>query len=118
MKYEDVKILEELREKGSITEEEYQREKRRLLNDEGGVVPIIMWTTQKDQNPNVDLHGKNILNAIISYAIYAVVLTITIIGIPVAIVLGALFAVFVIIAALKANSGEYWKYPFTIQFIK
>ncbi|MDD2327000.1 MAG: DUF4870 domain-containing protein [bacterium] len=45
-------------------------------------------------------------------------LTITIIGIPVAIVLGALFAVFVIIAALKANSGEYWKYPFTIQFIK
>ncbi|MDD2326999.1 MAG: SHOCT domain-containing protein, partial [bacterium] len=31
MKYEDVKILEELREKGSITEEEYQREKRRLL---------------------------------------------------------------------------------------
>ena len=154
MKYADVKILEELREKGSITEEEYQREKRRLLNDEGGapnshkqplfgltestylmlmhfsqfagaivplagfVVPIIMWTTQKDQNPNVDLHGKNILNAIISYAIYAVVLTITIIGIPVAIVLGALFAVFVIIAALKANSGEYWKYPFTIQFIK
>lgn len=84
----------------------------------GFVVPIIMWTTQKDQNPNVDLHGKNILNAIISYAIYAVVLTITIIGIPVAIVLGALFAVFVIIAALKANSGEYWKYPFTIQFIK
>ena len=29
MKYEDLKILDELREKGSITEEEYQREKQR-----------------------------------------------------------------------------------------
>jgi uncharacterized membrane protein len=28
MKYQDLKILDELREKGSISEEEYQREKR------------------------------------------------------------------------------------------
>jgi uncharacterized membrane protein len=28
MNYEDLKILDELREKGSITEEEYQREKQ------------------------------------------------------------------------------------------
>ena len=34
MKYEDLKILDELREKGSITEEEYQREKAKMLNDE------------------------------------------------------------------------------------
>jgi len=154
MKYEDLKILDELREKGSITEEEYQREKAKMLNDEtshtnsgkqplfgltentylmlmhlsqfagaivplaGFVVPIIMWTTQKDVNAHVDLHGKNILNAIISYAIYALILTITVIGIPVAIVLGVLYVVFVVIATVKANNGEYWKYPFTIQFIK
>ncbi|MBZ4651287.1 MAG: Tic20-like protein [Proteiniphilum sp.] len=154
MKYEDLKILDELREKGSITEEEYQREKAKLLNEEpasahsgkqpllgltentylmlmhlsqfagailplaGFVVPILMWATQKDLNANVDLHGKNILNAIISYAIYAIILSITVIGIPVAIVLGVLYAVFVVIATLKANNGEYWKYPFTIQFFK
>ena len=34
MKYEDLKILDELREKGSITEEEYQREKAKMLSDE------------------------------------------------------------------------------------
>lgn len=154
MKYEDLKILDELREKGSITEEEYQREKAKLMSEEpavassgrqplfgltentflmlmhlsrfagaivplaGFIIPIIMWTTQKDVNANVDLHGKNILNAIISYAIYAIVLSITIIGIPVAIVLGVLYAIFVVIATIKANNGEYWKYPFTIQFIK
>src|SRR5690554_5154232 len=34
MKYEDLKILDELKEKGSITEEEYQREKAKILNEE------------------------------------------------------------------------------------
>ena len=32
MKYDDLKILDELREKGSISEEEYQREKEKILN--------------------------------------------------------------------------------------
>ena len=84
----------------------------------GFIVPILMWTTNKDTNTNVDKHGKNILNAMISYAIYAAVLAITIIGIPVAIILGIVYAVFVVIATVKANNGEYWKYPFTIQIIK
>lgn len=155
MKYEDLKILDELREKGSLSEEEYQREKERILNEPentlssagkkplfglaentylmlmhltqfagaiiplaGFLVPILMWTTNKDTNEKVDKHGKNILNCMISYVIYAVVLCITLIGIPVAVVLGILYVVFVILAAVKANSGEYWKYPFTIQFIK
>lgn len=155
MKYEDLKILDELREKGSITEEEYQREKEKILNEQdsslsntakkplfgleentylmlmhvtqfagaiiplaGFIVPILMWTTNKDSNANVDKHGKNIVNAMISYAIYAVVLCITVIGIPVAAVLGVLYAVFVVIATVKANNGGYWKYPFIIQLVK
>lgn len=155
MKYEDLKILDELREKGSISEEEYQREKEKILNDQGDglsnaskqplfglnentylmlmhltqfagaiiplagfIVPILMWTTNKDTNANVDKHGKNILNAMISYAIYIAVLCITVIGIPIAAIFGVVYAVFVVIATVKANNGEYWKYPITIQFIK
>ncbi|MEA4916040.1 hypothetical protein SDC9_164488 [bioreactor metagenome] len=155
MKYEDLKILDELREKGSISEEEYQREKERILNDPGNsfsnagkkplfgleentylmlmhltqfagaivplagfIIPILMWTTNKDTNANVDKHGKNILNAMISYAIYAVVFCITVIGIPLAALLGVAYTIFMVIAAVKGNNGEYWKYPFTIQFIK
>lgn len=155
MKYEDLKILDELRQKGSISEEEYQREKDKILNDQGSafgnvgkkplfgleentylmlmhisqfagviiplagfIVPILMWTLNKDANTNVDLHGKNIVNCMISYAIYAALLCITVIGIPVAAVLGVLYAIFVVLATVKANRGEYWKYPFIIQFIK
>lgn len=34
MSYEDLNILDELRRKGSITEEEYQREKDKVLNNQ------------------------------------------------------------------------------------
>ena len=155
MKYEDLKILDQLREKGSITEEEYQREKAKILNETtssstssgskplfgleentylmlmhvsqllglliplaGFVAPVLMWIINKDTHANVDLHGKNILNFTISYLIYSAVLAITIIGIPLLVVLGIVYLVFVILAAVKANNGEYWRYPFIIQFFK
>ena len=155
MKYEDLKILDDLREKGSITEEEFQREKAKILAEEntkysgvhkkplfgmtertylmlmhlsqfaswiipfiGIVIPILMWTTNKDTNAEVDRHGKNILNFTISYAIYSIALLIIIIGIPLLIVLFIVYAVAVIVASIKASNGEYWKYPLTIQFIK
>lgn len=155
MKYEDLKILDELREKGSITEEEFQREKAKILAEEnttysgaykkplfgmtertylmlmhlsqfaswfipfvGVIIPILMWTTNKDTNAEVDRHGKNILNFTISYAIYSIALLIILIGIPLLIVLFAVYAVAVVIASVKASNGEYWKYPLTIEFIK
>jgi uncharacterized Tic20 family protein len=156
MKYEDLKILAELKEKGSITEEEYEREKAKILNEEeksgtsgsfkkplfgldeksyltlmhlsqlagflapliGFIIPLIMWIANKEVSPKVDKHGKNIMNFIISFVIYAAILCITIIGIPLAVVVGILYIVFVIIAAIKVNNGEEWKYPLTIEFIK
>ena len=155
MKYEDLKTLDELREKGSITEEEFQREKAKILSEDnsgysaalnkplfgmtertylmlmhlsqfaswliplvGIIVPILMWTTNKDNNAEVDRHGKNILNFTISYAIYSIALFIIIIGIPFVFVLFAIYAIAVIIASVKASNGEYWQYPLTIQFIK
>lgn len=155
MKYEDLKILDELREKGSITEEEFQREKAKILSESnnsysgfskkslfglsennylmimhlsqlaiwmfpiiGVIIPILMWTTNKDNNVAVDNHGKNILNFTISYAIYAVALTIIIIGIPLLPVLFVIYAVALIMATIKASNGEFWSYPLTIKFIK
>ena len=155
MRYEDLKTLDELREKGSITEEEFQREKAKILAEDnsrysrtqknplfgmtqnkclmlmhlsqfasfftmfvGVVVPIILWAINKDNSAEVDKHGKNILNLIVSYAIYAAVLTITIIGIPLLLVLLLVLIVIVIKASIKASNGEYWEYPLTIKFFK
>ena len=78
----------------------------------------MLFRSNKDTNAKVDMHGKNILNFMISFAIYAAILTITVIGIRLAIVVGVVYVVLVILASIKANNGEYWRYPFTIQFIK
>lgn len=87
----------------------------------GVVVPILIWQLKKAELPELDVHGKNAVNWMISTLIYAVVgviLTLVIIGGPLLIVLGVLGVVFPIIAAIKANNGEVWQYPFTIQVLK
>lgn len=150
-KYDDLSKLEELRAQGAITEEEFQHEKSNILNETspntvggmdektyitlmhlsqfagliipglGFIAPIIMWLTKSKENANIDKHGKNIANFLLSMIIYATVSTIlivVIIGIPLLIALGIIEIVFIIIASVKAANGEYWKYPLAIQFFK
>jgi len=103
MNYEDLKTLDELRRNGTITEEEYQREKDKIFNQSndspflgmsensyvalmhisqlGGYVlpglgfflPLILWLINKDNNTRVNANGKEIMNFIISMIIYAVI---------------------------------------------
>jgi uncharacterized Tic20 family protein len=87
----------------------------------GLVVPIVIWQLKKDSLPGIDTHGKNAVNWIISAIIYAVVgviLVFVIIGIPLLIALGVVGVIFPIVAAIKANNGEVWKYPLAITFLK
>lgn len=85
----------------------------------GFIAPIVMWLVKSKENPNIDRHGKNIANFMISMIIYAIVsaiLILLVIGIPMLIALGIIEIVFIIIAAVKAANGEYWKYPLSITF--
>ncbi|MDA9356607.1 DUF4870 domain-containing protein [Flavobacteriaceae bacterium] len=85
------------------------------------ILPLIMWLTNKDKNEFVNSHGKAIANFLISIGIYwfiSSILSFLLIGFFIMPILGILAFVFPIIAALKANKGETYKYPITIQFIK
>lgn len=151
-KYEDLRILEDLRSKGAISEEEFQREKSKILNSPyqgqrsnslgmeensyltlmhisqfagfivvglGFIIPIVMWLINADKSEAVNRHGKNIANFMLSMLIYIVIsliLCLLLIGIPMLVALGIIEIVFIIIAAIKANNGEYWRYPLSIQF--
>ena len=91
-----------------------------LVPPAGFIAPIVIWQLKKNELPEIDAHGKNAVNWIISAAIYMVVsvlLIFVIIGIPMIIALGAAGVVFPIIAAIKANNGELWKYPLSITFL-
>ena len=83
--------------------------------------PLIVWLIKKDQYPFADSQGKEALNFNISITIYllaAGILSFILIGIPLLFATAIFWIVEVIMASVKANQGEPWKYPLTIQFIK
>jgi uncharacterized Tic20 family protein len=85
----------------------------------GIIVPIIIWQTQKEKMPEIDEHGKNAVNWIISNILYVLIcipLCFIFVGFVLLIVLGVLNVVFPIIAALKAQEGRVWPYPLAIPF--
>ena len=124
------------------------------------IIPLLLWTTNKEKSSFIDKHGKEAINFQLSILLYSIILgslsfpffIFNIFGDPsfgdfffnnhwdwnfnisnaagFRTLIGASFVglialigffleiVFVITAALKANSGEEYKYPLSIRFLK
>ena len=83
--------------------------------------PLVIWSIKKEQYPSIDEHGKEALNFQISLAIYMIVsaiLILIVVGVFLLIALYIFRLVMIIMASIKANNGEEFKYPLSIQFIK
>jgi uncharacterized Tic20 family protein len=89
--------------------------------------PLIIWLVKKDTMPFVNDQGKEALNFNITVAIACVILVLLsvmtlgiglIIAIPLWVIIGIAWLVFTIIAAIKANEGVSYRYPFTLRLIK
>jgi uncharacterized protein len=89
--------------------------------------PRVVWLVKKDTMPFVNDQGKEALNFNITVAIGVLILiaiTVFTLGIgllltvPLGIALGIFWLVFTIIAAIKANEGEAYRYPFALRLIK
>lgn len=92
-----------------------------LIPFAGLILPIVMWATNKDQSPKIDIQGKNIVNWMITLTIVAIIgaiLTFVFIGIFIIIAVGIASVVFAILGAIKSNEGELYQYPFSFEFIK
>lgn len=85
----------------------------------GGIlVPIIIWAMKKDDSPVISTIAKQaiVLNVVVFVLVVATaILWLTIILIPLVLLFWfALFVVAValpIVGAVKANQGEYYRYP-------
>jgi len=92
------------------------------------IVPLVIWLVKKEESSFVDDQGKESLNFQISIAIYAVILivmglilSLIVIGIFLLFLLvplGLFWIIMIIIAGIKANEGEKYRYPVTIRLIK
>lgn len=83
--------------------------------------PLVVWLIKKNDMPFVDDQGKESLNFQLTMLIAflaAFILVFVFIGILLLPVIGIVDLVFTIIAAIKANDGVRYRYPFAIRFIK
>lgn len=79
---------------------------------------IILLATSEEPARN---HARMALNWQLSFVIYAgvsAVLALVVVGFFLLIAVSILDLVFCIMAAVKAERGELWKYPVTIPFLK
>jgi len=85
------------------------------------VGPLIVWQIKKEEFTFVDEQGKEAVNFQISMLIYGIVaglLCFACVGFVLAPAVAIFDLVFLLIAAVKANNGEHYRYPLTIRFIK
>lgn len=154
MNYKRLEELNNLRQSGALTEEEFQREKEKLFDKEssstdsgipfnlsesaylglmnfvffvptvGWILSIIAWVIGKDKSAKIDEQGKNLVNFMISYALYgfiffcSILMIIGLVFFPFAIFVGILVLVLPIIGGIKGLNGETFRYPLTIEFVR
>jgi len=85
------------------------------------IAPLIIWQIKKDEFEFVDEQGKEALNFQISILIYAIaagLLCFACIGFFLLPAVYIFDMIFLLIAAVKANNGERYRYPLSIRFIK
>ena len=87
----------------------------------GFVAPLVVLLVFGPRSPYVRAHAVESLNFNLTWLLYAivgVVLAFLVIGIPILIALGIAYLVLVVIASVRANNGEFFRYPLTIRFIR
>ena len=95
------------------------------------IAPLVLWIAKKNESTYIDSHGKAAVNFQLSIMLYCFLLAILIIPITIltlglgliAVLLGIIPAiilkiVLIISASIKATNGEYYNYPYTIEFVK
>jgi uncharacterized Tic20 family protein len=83
--------------------------------------PLIIYLIKKEDYLFVNDQGKESLNFQISVFIYGIIsgiLVLLLVGVLLLFALGIFALIFVIIASIKANEGEHYRYPMTIRFLK
>ena len=89
--------------------------------------PLVIWLMKKDTMPFVADQAKEALNFNITVsAIFVILLLLTIftlglgalLTVPIMLVVGIGALVLIVMAAIKANEGVAYRYPFAVRLIK
>ena len=89
--------------------------------------PLVIWLMKKETMPFVADQAKEALN--FNITVSAAMLVLLVLGVvtlglgfliagPLMLIIGIAALVFIVIAAMKANDGVAYRYPFTIRLVK
>lgn len=92
------------------------------------VGPLIIWQVKKDTMPFAAEQSKEALNFNISWFLWGLLLAavtvplvflfVGLLLLPVLVVYPVVWAIFSIVAGLRANEGQPYRYPLTVRFVK
>ncbi|MBV4538680.1 MULTISPECIES: DUF4870 domain-containing protein [Pseudomonas] len=83
--------------------------------------PLVMWIWKRELDPFIDAQGKEALNFQISVTIAGFIcflLTFVLIGLVLFAILAVAVLILIILAGVKANEGQAYRYPFIWRPIK
>ena len=86
----------------------------------GFVAPMVVMLVFGPRSAYVRAHSVESLNFNLSWLLYSVVGVLLIfigIGILILIALGIAYLFLIVIASVRANNGEFFRYPLTIRFV-
>src|SRR4051812_16544366 len=89
----------------------------------GGIVglpfmgPLVVWMMKKEESVFVADQAKEALNFQLAVLIAILICAATCVGLLVLPVIGIGSLIYSIIAAMEANKGVYYRYPYTIRMI-
>jgi len=85
------------------------------------VIPLIIWAWKKDEDPEINRQGKDVINFQLSMMIYlfaSAILVFILVGIVFLLLLGMYITIITIINTAKVVTDKDYKYPLSIHFLK
>lgn len=83
----------------------------------GIIGPLIIWLVKKEESTFVADHAKEALNFQLAVMIVSTVCMLTCVLAPAVLVIAVGGMIYAVLAAVEANNGRYYRYPYTIRLI-
>jgi len=83
--------------------------------------PLIVWQLRKEEMPFVDDQGKEALNfqiTVLLALLASMVLMVVLIGFLLVPLVALAALVLTVVAGIRANAGERYRYPFALRLVK
>ncbi len=85
------------------------------------IIPLVIWLWKKENDPDIDTQGKDVINFQLSMIIYFIASSVLIfvwIGLIFLLVLGWYLTIITIVNTIKVVNGNDYNYPLSIKFLK